>query len=887
MKTRSWIVAVALMAWGLSLEADPPRNVLILIGDGMGFQHVDAARYYAGVPMSFEALPYQADCTTYSANSSVTDSAAAATAIATGVKVDNNVVSVAIPGDGLPLETLLESSQLAGQAVGLVTTTYLTHATPAAFGAHENNRGNYSQIAGDYLNGSVPNVLFGGGGNGLSVSASQTAGYTVATDTAGFQGLDTSGALLSAQFGTTHLPYEYDYVSGTYPYPHLEDMVLTAIDALDDDPDGFFLMIEGGRIDHAAHDNNTRRMIHEVLAFSDAVQVALDWAAARDDTLIIVTADHETGGISGVTNNGSGVYPTVNWTSTGHSGVPVPVYAWGVNAELVTGTLDNTDFVGICTADLYTPQASAPQPPNGAAQVAVDVTLSWKEGTGAESHELYLWEGASPPGTPTATLAAATTSWTPPQVLLYETTYSWRVDEVSDGGGTLTPGNVWTFTTVPTPAPPGPATDLEPEDGATGVAIDADLSWTAGTQALEHDVYFGTSDPPDYQGTQTTTTFNPGTLEYATTYFWRVDEVNTVAITAGATSTFTTAAEPVPDTWLAVSEQTHKGTLLAEDYTATHVSDDLYETFQEEVSVPNKNGYSTLDHVWTFQLDGASAAEFYVEAFHTPSNDGDHFIFSYSEDGELFTTMLTVEVTSDPGAPQHYGFPGGLADTVYIRVTDTDHSKGAQDLDTLYVDSMSIVTATGSIVHYAASQPSPLSGAEGVSLTPSLSWKAGEEVIRHHVYFGPDWEEFGGPSSFDHVPGQIPTYEPGSLDPLTTYYWQVTEERSGGILAEGPVWLFTTLDNSPCNPAVFEVQSVVTTTERGSQGQSFGVATVTVVNECGDPGANVLVEGYFTGDFTDDFTGPNGKLTNADGVVVFKTSTEVKKPSFGFVPTAP
>jgi alkaline phosphatase len=327
--------------------APPPRNVIFFIGDGMGFEEVTAANYYNGGPLSFENLPYQGQVTTYSANSSITDSAAAATALATGQKVNNGVVSMAYPGSGSELETLLEYSRDRGKSTGLVTTTYMTHATPAAFGAHELSRYNKTQIAGDYLNQTRPNVLFGGGSNGMSISGASAAGYTTVSTAAEMFALDTNTeTMVSGQFGNTHLPYEFD---GLGVLPHLSQMTDTALDILDNDPEGFFLMVEGGRIDHAGHANDIRRNIHETIEFGSAVQAAIDWAFGRSDTLILVTADHETGGLSVLADNGPGAYPSVSWSSTGHTGVDVPIYAWGTNADLVGGVMDNTDLFAVAT----------------------------------------------------------------------------------------------------------------------------------------------------------------------------------------------------------------------------------------------------------------------------------------------------------------------------------------------------------------------------------------------------------------------------------------------------------------------------------------------------------------------------------------------------------
>ena len=331
-----------------------PKNVIFFIGDGMAFEQVKAAGMYAygeGGTLSFETLPRQAEATTYSANSSVTDSAAAGTALATGFKVNNGVISMAYPGDRSELCTLLEYFRDKEKSTGLVTTTYITHATPAAFGAHEPDRNNLSQIAVDYLNQTRPNVLFGGGANGMSPASAAAAGYTVVTDRASMQALYTEAVtMVSGQFGSTYLPYEYD---GDWSIlPHLSEMTETALAILDNDWDGFFLMVEGGLIDQAGHSNHIERNVFETIEFSNAVQVALDWAQGKFDTLIIVTADHETGGLTVLQNNGQGIFPTVTWNSANHTGANVPVYAWGVNAELVSGVMDNTDLFEVATIDI-------------------------------------------------------------------------------------------------------------------------------------------------------------------------------------------------------------------------------------------------------------------------------------------------------------------------------------------------------------------------------------------------------------------------------------------------------------------------------------------------------------------------------------------------------
>jgi alkaline phosphatase len=312
----------------------------------MGPEQVKAARYYAGTPLFFESFPYQSTMTTDAADSSVTDSAASGTAMATGVKVTNSVISVRLPGDGAELETLLEYFQRKGKSTGLVATSYMTHATPASFGAHEATRKNTSAIAGDYLHQTRPNILLGGGGHGMSVSMAESAGYTVVTNADGLFALDTETAKrVSGQFGNGHLPYESD---GLGALPHLHEMTRVALDILDNDPDGFFLMIEGSRIDHAGHANLLTNNVHETLEFARTVQAVHEWMGDREDTLIIVTADHETGGLKVTGDTGAGSYPSATWSTSGHTDATVPVYATGQNAHLVTNVTDNTHIHGVC-----------------------------------------------------------------------------------------------------------------------------------------------------------------------------------------------------------------------------------------------------------------------------------------------------------------------------------------------------------------------------------------------------------------------------------------------------------------------------------------------------------------------------------------------------------
>jgi alkaline phosphatase len=369
------LVAALLIGFAVDSAQAQPKNIIICIGDGMGPQQVKAGGMYtygAAGTLSFELFPYQGEITTYSANSGgpnsgATDSAAAATALATGYKVNDTVISVARPANDdyaydAEMETLLEYFKDQGKMTGLVTTKFMTDATPAAFGAHDDSRYHTDDIADYYRTQTVPNVLFGGGGNGITTSEFSTAGYTVKTcwdtnrdnieDSTGLKWLDTETAVkVLGYFNNTSMPYEYD---GVGDLPHLSEMTGVALQILDNDPDGFFLMMEGGRIDSACHARQIYRADAEILEFHKAVQVVIDWAKGRTDTLILVVADHETGGLTVSTNgnNGAGNDPTVTWNATGsHTDANVGVYGWGINSELVSTTSDNTHIVNVVPAD--------------------------------------------------------------------------------------------------------------------------------------------------------------------------------------------------------------------------------------------------------------------------------------------------------------------------------------------------------------------------------------------------------------------------------------------------------------------------------------------------------------------------------------------------------
>lgn len=347
------------------LDPDYPglKNVILFIGDGMGPSQAAAGGIYRnGSPgtLAFEFFPVQGTMTTHSADNPITDSAASSTAMATGAKVRNGVISMQLPGDGRPLKTMLEMFSEAGKAVGLVTNTSITHATPAGFGAHAESRWDTASIGLQYLNASRPNVLLGGG-SGLSVETIQAAGYSVVTTAAALETVDPFNVeRLFGRFGTSLMPYEAD---GLGRYPHLSEMAVKAVDILSTHPDGYFLMTEGGLIDYAGHSNNIEKLVLEVIEFEHTIVQTLGHISL-DDTLVIVTADHETGGLSIVENNGQMNLPTVQWSSSDHTATHVPVYVIGLGADRfqeafdTKGVIDNTDIFHLVTGIFFKEECS-------------------------------------------------------------------------------------------------------------------------------------------------------------------------------------------------------------------------------------------------------------------------------------------------------------------------------------------------------------------------------------------------------------------------------------------------------------------------------------------------------------------------------------------------
>lgn len=322
MRLRPWLT----LALGLTLatgiwpvatpanaQAPAVRNVILMIGDGMGPSIVGAAelasRQQRGRSLTLTRL-YEEGAMglafTGSANSMITDSAAAATTLATGVKTKNGYIGMG-PEDQ-DLLTVSEAALQHGKHVGLVTTTRITHATPAAFSALQNDRGEENAIAEQQIASGVHLLLGGGARHYLPrsiagskrkddrdlIAEARAKGYQVVRTRQELAA--TQGEKILGLFNLDHLEYQVDKPKDSEP--SLAEMTEKALKVLDRNPKGFFLMVEGGKIDHALHSNDGAAAIAELLAFDDAIAKAWEYQKQHPDTLLVVTSDHDTGGFT-------------------------------------------------------------------------------------------------------------------------------------------------------------------------------------------------------------------------------------------------------------------------------------------------------------------------------------------------------------------------------------------------------------------------------------------------------------------------------------------------------------------------------------------------------------------------------------------------------------
>ncbi|SFP83869.1 alkaline phosphatase [Salibacterium halotolerans] len=406
--------------WNGSSQQEEVENVIYMIPDGFNAGYATNYRWYKGEEAVWDQH-LKGMFKTKSSNSRVTDSAAAGTAMATGHKTQNGVVG--LDAQGNEVQTILEAAEENDKSSGLVATSSITHATPASFASHVESRDNQTEIARQMLANDV-DVMLGGG---KDYFLPESEGGLQAEENllqqareSDYQHVETSSELTNADDVNVN---EGEKLLGLFAggamspelqrsnreEPSLSDMTSSAIETLDSDQDGFFLMVEGSQIDWAGHANDAGWAMSDTAAFEQAVEEAISYAEEDGNTLVVVAGDHETGGMSvGANGEGdvqadqlqdvqaTGEYmagqlnedrsnardvleqytsfewteenitavqeadnPTaaintlisdkalIGWTTSGHTGVDIPVYAYGPQSDAFSGLLDNTELPGI------------------------------------------------------------------------------------------------------------------------------------------------------------------------------------------------------------------------------------------------------------------------------------------------------------------------------------------------------------------------------------------------------------------------------------------------------------------------------------------------------------------------------------------------------------
>ncbi len=328
--------------------SERPARVVLLIGDGVGAAYWTAARF-AAQPLQVERFTTMGLVDTRSTSSWITDSAAGGTAYSTGVRTYNGAIGVG--PDSVPVPNVLEAARARGWATGIVSTSSVTHATPASFVAHVPSRSQEFDIAKDIAASGV-DVFLGGGvrwfdravrPDSTDLLAPVRSTHTLVTSAAELAAVDLpSTTRLAGLFAENGMPAAAERT------PTLPEMTRAALEVLAKDRDGFFLMVEGSQPDWLGHDNAPiEDVAREVLDFDAAVGAALDFADANPGTLVVVVADHETGGLAieltpdSVHVEGTPRVPFADYATTGHTGQMVPLFAAGPGAHLFGGVKDN------------------------------------------------------------------------------------------------------------------------------------------------------------------------------------------------------------------------------------------------------------------------------------------------------------------------------------------------------------------------------------------------------------------------------------------------------------------------------------------------------------------------------------------------------------------
>ncbi|NND63953.1 MAG: alkaline phosphatase [Flavobacteriaceae bacterium] len=317
-----------------------PKNIILLIADGTGLSQISALQFYSEAPVNYDRFPVVGLIKTSSSSELVTDSAAGATAFASGIKTFNGAVGVA--QDSTAVITIAEEVSKIGWDTGLIATSSITHATPACFYAHVPDRDLELDIALQLVNSDID--FFAGGG--LEFFRGRWDGLDL-VDALGFNGFkmntsklesseETKQGFLLAQDGMPKM------LEGRGDF--LPKATQMALDQLSKNKKGFFLMVEGSQVDWGGHDNDADYLITEIIDFDKALGVAMDFAEKDGETLVIVTADHETGGFTLAASESGYETITPTFSTDSHSATMVPVFSYGPGSETFGGIYENTEI---------------------------------------------------------------------------------------------------------------------------------------------------------------------------------------------------------------------------------------------------------------------------------------------------------------------------------------------------------------------------------------------------------------------------------------------------------------------------------------------------------------------------------------------------------------
>lgn len=334
------------------LSDNEVRNVILFISDGLGISQLAATRIHYKGPdgrLHIERMPVTGLVTPHSIDDIIPDSGSTATAIATGVKTRNKMLSV--DASGASRTTILEAARDAGFSTGIITSTEITDATPAAFASHVLHRyDDASKIPMQFIEAKV-NVLFGQGGTFYPSKRGDELDPIAAAKNAGYQFVDTkkelaeaSGDFVLGLFDDIMQPELGREIETSTETPSIAELTEKAIGLLSRNEKGFFLMVEEEATDSGSHVNREDYVVYYLKELDEAVKVAIEFALEDEHTLVLATADHETGGFNIIRGPFEDGYMEFIWNTYDHTGQPVPLFAFGPHAVRFTGLKDNTEL---------------------------------------------------------------------------------------------------------------------------------------------------------------------------------------------------------------------------------------------------------------------------------------------------------------------------------------------------------------------------------------------------------------------------------------------------------------------------------------------------------------------------------------------------------------